>query len=141
MTSRGCNVAFLQFLSAIGFLLGIGYFISATSTPGSYRLYEASAIQASQVYTMALYYAVLSVSCFLFGIFLQVVLYFGNYYNNPKLESIEEEAVGIRVTLNKVGRVLQQQASGQPNPVSSTRQPVASKTAMQALLDRDEPEF
>ena len=125
----------LQLLSAIALLLGIAYFISAITTPGSYSLRDASAIQISQVYSEALYYAVLCAASFLFGIFLQLTLYFGNYLEQP--QSIDEEITGIHNTLNKIGRVLQQQVTSG----DTLHKRATSKSEMQTLLDREKSEF
>lgn len=60
-----------ELVSVLGFLAGIVLFVSALTTPGSFNLSQASAAQATQVYTQAILYAVEALVAILLGIYLQ----------------------------------------------------------------------
>lgn len=53
-----------QLLGAVTFLIGCGLFIYAAYLPTNYSLGGASAMQISQVYDTATYYAVLAIAAF-----------------------------------------------------------------------------
>ena len=64
----------IHLLTAVALLAAIYLFYLAASTPGQYRLSDASAIQATQVYAIADHYALLAIGALLFGILLEITL-------------------------------------------------------------------
>lgn len=62
---------FVNLLSAVALLAGIGALVYAFTTPGRYALIEASAIQITQVYAEATLYAVIAVGILLVAVVLQ----------------------------------------------------------------------
>lgn len=54
----------VEIVGAVVLVAGIAALLKALSTPGGYAMSGASAIQATQVYTEATFYAVVSVAAF-----------------------------------------------------------------------------
>lgn len=105
---RQFGIAFFQLLSVLAFIAGVGYFFSATGTPGQYRMYSASAVQITQVYAEATYYAILSAACIMMGIFIQIALFVGYPRSDETLAEIRKDAAASRSMLGKIGKLMQQ---------------------------------
>lgn len=60
-------------IAALTFMAGCGLSLYALYIPNAYRLGGASAIQVSQVYNMAVYYAVMAVAAFVATLVLAFV--------------------------------------------------------------------
>lgn len=66
--------AFLQLLAFIALAWGIITFIAALQIPGRYSLYDASAVQATQVYTEAAFIMLQAIALFLFAGVMQLAI-------------------------------------------------------------------
>lgn len=60
----------IELIAVLCWLTGLALFVVALITPNKYAMLSASAIQTTQVYSEASYYAGLSIAAFLSGIFL-----------------------------------------------------------------------
>lgn len=60
----------VELLAVVCWLGGVVLFIIAFITPNKYAMLSASAVQTTQVYSEALYYAGLAIAAFLSGVFL-----------------------------------------------------------------------
>lgn len=54
-------------IGVLAVLAGLYFVVNAWLLPNTYRLTDASAIQMTQLYTMATYQAVLGIACFVFA--------------------------------------------------------------------------
>jgi hypothetical protein len=64
----------IELIAVLCWLAGLALFVVAFITPNKYAMLSASAIQTTQVYSEALYYAGLSIAALLSGVFLMVTV-------------------------------------------------------------------
>lgn len=62
----------IHLVAAVALIAGAYFVFQALATPGKYPLSSASAVQATQVYTEAMYYALVATALFLLGILIEV---------------------------------------------------------------------
>lgn len=104
---RKIGIALFQLLSMIAFTVGFIYLLNAASIPGSYRLFNASAVQITQVYSEATHTALLGLGYLLVAIFIQLALYFGYPRENTQISDLHDEVFELKKLVGRIGSMLQ----------------------------------
>lgn len=95
-----------RLISALGFVAGTYYMVQAILEPQGYALRTASAVQITQVYSTASYYALVSIALFAFALVIEL-----SSMNNSKVQEqlfqFEVKLQDLTAITRALGKLLQ----------------------------------
>lgn len=100
---RKIIVIVLRLISFIAIFAGIIDMLNASQHPNSYQLWNASAVQVTQVYTEAMFMMLEAIALFLFAIAIHVVLIVEESYESKKTS--HKLLSEMQTSLNKIGHI------------------------------------
>jgi len=93
-------------VSAAALIWGAVLLFTAVTEPNNYYLRDASAVQVTQVYSEATYYAVTAAALFLLALLLEVVIYVGRPSGAADNANVVQSVEETNRLLRQIGRVL-----------------------------------
>lgn len=102
---------FFNFVSVIAFIWGFGLIIASINTPGQYRMFSSSAVQATQVYSEAIMYALQGCGLILFALFIYLNMHFSSQagIDEDQLEKLTQNTSRTNAILIRLTKTLSEQ--------------------------------
>mgnify|MGYP001082655732 CR=1 FL=1 len=91
----------------MAFFAGVFTLLDAASIPGNYRLYNASAVQITQVYSEATFEVMKAIGYLLVATFIEIALYVGYPRTDTNIETVKKTTETTKQMVAKIGGMIQ----------------------------------
>jgi hypothetical protein len=110
---RKIGTIIFQIISLLALTAGVFTLIIAAGVPSKYSLYDASAVQVSQVYSEATYTALMALGFLLLSAVIQLMLYFTHQQENTDFKSLNHDISQLRRMVALITDIMRKRSQNQ----------------------------